>query len=645
MSRHASPARSTRRRTAALAVLLAVAAGGAAVGTASAAPSPAGPPPASAAGPAAAPRMTAAPVEDTVLRSAPRRTVDRGTSAVTATEPLTLVPGVPGRAVSTWQVEYVEDGTSHWTSSQKAAFGAAVKTWAGVVASDVPITVQARMEDLGEKDLLGETSPVVLCEQDDTGELLPDRPCLPSALMNAQYGADVYGDVDLQTSFNSAYRCVQSDGTVGGSGFYFGTDGAVPACQVDFETVVLHELGHGLGFMGSMWVDEQGVGSYATPHDRWDELTAGSTGPLLGLADQSTALAAQLQGGAVTWSGTWGRYANGGKAPRLHAPAVFQPGSSYSHLDEATYAQGSADSLMTPLLHNREVVREPGSVARGILRDMGWTVAAERADRSAWSSTAGKVSVAERRPDGSVALRTWTSSGLSRATLLGFAAKGAPAVIERPSGVLELFARATDDTLWNRRRAADGTWGSWTSLGIKATSSPAVARLSGDAVHLFARGTDGALWHRTSASATSAWGAWERLGGTLAAGSSPSAVSPRAGVLEVVVRNPDGVLYRTTWSGSWSAFTPFGGRTPYSPSVGAVGGQLLVTMVGYDRRLYSRTAATTWTSQPGAVDAAPAVATVPGGTRTDVLATAPGGRLLVNTLSSGTWKGWAPAQP
>jgi len=34
--------------------------------------------------------------------------------------------------------------------------------------------------------------------------------------------------------------------------WYFGTDANTPAGLIDFVTVVLHEIGHGIGFIGSM---------------------------------------------------------------------------------------------------------------------------------------------------------------------------------------------------------------------------------------------------------------------------------------------------------------------------------------------------------------------------------------------------------
>ena len=43
---------------------------------------------------------------------------------------------------------------------------------------------------------------------------------------------------------------------------YLGTDGSAPIGTIDFVSVVLHELCHGIGFVGSGGVDDAGQGSW-----------------------------------------------------------------------------------------------------------------------------------------------------------------------------------------------------------------------------------------------------------------------------------------------------------------------------------------------------------------------------------------------
>ncbi|HEX6463614.1 MAG TPA: BACON domain-containing carbohydrate-binding protein, partial [Vicinamibacterales bacterium] len=64
--------------------------------------------------------------------------------------------------------------------------------------------------------------------------------------------------------------------------------------------------------------------------------------------------------------------ANNHVPPTLFAPAAFQNGSSYSHLDENTYPPGDLNSLMTPAIGFAEVIHTPGPIVLGMFTDMGW---------------------------------------------------------------------------------------------------------------------------------------------------------------------------------------------------------------------------------------------------------------------------------
>ena len=66
------------------------------------------------------------------------------------------------------------------------------------------------------------------------------------------------------------------------------------------------------------------------------------------------------------------RAANGGRPARLYAPGTFNGGSSYSHLDDATYRAGNRNSLMTHALGDGETIRTPGPIASAVLRTTGW---------------------------------------------------------------------------------------------------------------------------------------------------------------------------------------------------------------------------------------------------------------------------------
>ena len=85
---------------------------------------------------------------------------------------------------------------------------------------------------------------------------------------------------------------------------------------------------------------------------------------------------------------------NGGVSPELYAPGTWNPGSSYSHLDETVYGEGDPDSLMTAFLASGEAIHDPGQITLGMFADMGWMVDTgtifvdgfESGDTTSWSS-------------------------------------------------------------------------------------------------------------------------------------------------------------------------------------------------------------------------------------------------------------------
>ena len=290
----------------------------------------------------------------------PRVEVLRGTTP--ATSPRTqalrgsnLLVGDPATThYSTWNVDYV----GSWTVPARAAFQRAVDTWAGIMHSAVPIKVHAEFADLGP-GVLGSAGPDGLDQDPALGDGVS---YYPDPLADAIAGTDLapgYDDID------AAFSSTEPD-------IYYGTDGNPPAGFIDFESVVLHELGHGLGITGSSDYDS-GIGTFdAQPliFDRFLESADGTA--LLSLPNSSTELGTAYTS-PVFWRGPQAEAAYGGGHVPLYAPSTWEPGSSIAHLDESTFPTGAADSLMTPFLDNQEVVHRPGPVLLGLLRDMGWS--------------------------------------------------------------------------------------------------------------------------------------------------------------------------------------------------------------------------------------------------------------------------------
>jgi len=270
----------------------------------------------------------------------------------------------------------------------QSAFQSAINIFATLVSSPEWIRVQASWTPL-EGDTLG-SARANFIRRGFSGAPHSDV-WYPDALADAFFGDDLgNGDFDVIASFNSDY-----------SNWFFGTGGNPPSGSADFISVVLHELLHGIGFSGSATV-ESGQGrwghdGFPTAFDLYMEDGAGSSILDEGVyPNPSTALAGALQSNDLFWSGAMAAGANGGVRPRMYAPSTWEVGSSFSHLDEASYPAGHPDSLMTPSISLGEAIHDPGDIAMCMLEEMGWETSQEcggaSSGNSYWVATAARAS-------------------------------------------------------------------------------------------------------------------------------------------------------------------------------------------------------------------------------------------------------------
>lgn len=257
---------------------------------------------------------------------------------------------------------------SGFTPEAQTAFQFAVDIWEMSIESPQPITVSASFSDLGP-GVLGAAGPVSFHTSNHPdatpGTFYPRA--LVEKIEDTQINPDPFGNsVDISASFSSTFN------------FYFGLDASPPPGQFDFVSVVLHELGHGLGFVGFGDVDTQsGVGSIRfsnTPsiYDRFIE--NGTSQTILSFADPSVALGDQLTGNDLFCTGAIATGQNGAIAPRIFVPGSWDSGSSYSHWNESTFVAGDVNSLMTPQIAPGEANHNPGPITLGFFEDMGWSI-------------------------------------------------------------------------------------------------------------------------------------------------------------------------------------------------------------------------------------------------------------------------------
>ena len=260
-----------------------------------------------------------------------------------------------------------------FTTAAQDAFTFAVQIWANSIESAATIAINANFVTFTNPLTLGSAGA-------NSYWFVPAGPggsnaAYPSALADAIVGSDLdVGQPDINANFSSTFP------------FYFGTDGNTPGGQPDFVSVVLHEIGHGLGMAGfgreqtDAMDNPTGLGEirFGTVYSVWDEfIENGSNTDILNTTsypDPSIALLSGMESDDLFSNGAETTLQNGGVNPKTYAPATFNGGSSYSHWDETTYPPGNANSLMTPQLSNGEAIHDPGNITLGFMQDMGWTV-------------------------------------------------------------------------------------------------------------------------------------------------------------------------------------------------------------------------------------------------------------------------------
>ena len=239
----------------------------------------------------------------------------------------------------------------------RGAVQAAIDVWSENFSSTVPVNVNVSWGRASSYGILAAASAK------NNFANFPNAP--DKTLYYAAALANALAGKDIDPTNPELEITITSDAP-----WYYGTDGKCPPKSYDLESVILHEMGHGLGFISGNYYDQySGYGriDQPTPFDAYAQLPDGRR-----LADMPSP--SIETGKALTsplyWSGENAIKANNGIKPPLYAPSIYEPGSSISHLDERTFSQSGANSVMTPNLDSGEVFHLPGSLLLAMIDDM-----------------------------------------------------------------------------------------------------------------------------------------------------------------------------------------------------------------------------------------------------------------------------------
>ncbi|MSV91794.1 MAG: fibronectin [Actinobacteria bacterium] len=311
--------------------------------------------------------------------------------ATTKTFSATTNSGTRSTAKSRFIVTY--NNFPEWAKTEVQA---AIDVWSLNFASEIPITVDASWGRSAIYGVLGSARP---------GNYFLDFPnspdgtlWYPSALANALAGEDLdKNSPEIVIQVNSATNWNQRN------------DGKPSTTEYDLQSVFVHELGHGLGFLSTDSYDTNsnystykfGIIDQPTAYDAYAQLPDGRR--LSDIPSPSLELGEALTN-TLVWSGPLGIKANGGVKPLLYTPPRYSDGSSVSHLDEATFSSSGPNSVMTPNLDAGEIFHDPGPLLVGMMEDLrnkppaGVAIGLPDAPRNASALVADRAAVVTFNP-------------------------------------------------------------------------------------------------------------------------------------------------------------------------------------------------------------------------------------------------------
>jgi len=242
----------------------------------------------------------------------------------------------------------------------KAVFEKAAATWSAVFSSDVPINILVKWASLAT-NVLGSAGATVNVRNFVGANRL--NTFYPIALAEKMAHKNLNGtNADILATFNSDFTA-----------WYIGTDGMPNINQIDLYSVVLHEMGHGLGFIGQVSVTS-GEAGYPYPGIFDQSMINAANVALMdtnSFKNPSAALYTQLTSGKINLS-TPAILRSNGSAGKLYTPATYSDGSSIYHVDQVKYKVGDANALMTPQIARGEVTRTIGPIVTSAFNDFGW---------------------------------------------------------------------------------------------------------------------------------------------------------------------------------------------------------------------------------------------------------------------------------
>ena len=253
-------------------------------------------------------------------------------------------------------------------------FEHATKFWEAVIGSNVTIVVGAQFDPLtctSTQAVLGSAGATTI-HRNFSGRPIRNT-WYPQSLANSLANSDLSANVDIAATFNSDID--NNNNCLSNTNWYYGLDSNRPAGTIELLTVVLHEIGHGLGFQ--TYVNISTGERFNSFDDAFmlnleDHSTGQTWDQLSNLGRQSSATdTVDLHWAGANVTGLAANYSGGVDQGhiRMYAPGTLSLGSSVSHFSNAL----APNELMEPFI---TATTSPG-LALQLMQDIGWSIFAD----------------------------------------------------------------------------------------------------------------------------------------------------------------------------------------------------------------------------------------------------------------------------
>ncbi len=279
---------------------------------------------------------------------------------------------------ATSNFEVIESDDYGLSIEVRAALDHAIELWSymlNTTTSDQTIKIFVEYKDLGNSETIAQCGSKSFY---NSSSLPIPSINYPIALAEDLLNQNLNGtDYEIELTINS-----NDDIT-----FYTGIDGIPQSGEIDLVTILLHELAHGFGYSGTMYM-QNSIGYWGNvplPNGQTSlyadiygyYCAIGSSVPandkLINYASGSASLTSKLKSDNVFFSGPKTKDVYGANYPKLFAPTTWKAGSSIAHLDDGVF-ENTNNALMIHGRSSAEVVHSPGVIGLSILEDLGWKV-------------------------------------------------------------------------------------------------------------------------------------------------------------------------------------------------------------------------------------------------------------------------------